>query len=88
MESTPMEDIEETLLLSAIAAEALHGRSQVNLDANFKLDKKSRLCEIDADNPVGRDIATIFTGFIEREFGESAFNVKRVGKISQALGEV
>lgn len=75
-----MQDIEETLLLSVIAAEALHGRSKVNLDAKFRLDERQRTCEVDASNDVGRDIARIFTGLLTTEFGEAAFQVKRLGK--------
>ena len=79
-DSAPMENVEETLLLSAIAAEALHGRSQLNLDGNFSSDKKRRICHINADNQVGRDIATIFTGFLAREFGEDSFRVEYAGR--------
>ena len=75
-----MQDVEDTLMLSVIAAEALHGRSQVNLDATFRLNKKERTCEITMSTAVGRDIACIFTGFLTREFGEDAFIVKRLGE--------
>ena len=78
--SVSMRDIEDTLMLSVIAAEALHGRSQVNLDATFHLDKKTRVCEVIAGTEVGQDIARIFTGFLAREFGEEAFEVKRLGE--------
>ena len=60
-----------------MATEALHGRSRVNLDAKFWLDEKQRVCEVDANDQVGRDIARIFTGFLTREFGEKAFTVER-----------
>jgi len=72
-----MQDVEESLMLAALAVECLHGRSQLRLDASFRLDKARRRCVVDARSPVGRAIACIFTGFLMREFGEEAFTVKR-----------
>jgi len=79
-DSPSMADVEETLLLSVMAVEALHGRSKVNLDAKFRLDETQRICEVGADNQVGRDIARIFTGLLTKELGESAFRVERISK--------
>ena len=76
-DAASMQDVEETLLLSVIATEALHGRSKVNLDARFQLDNRQRTCEVDASNEVGRDIARIFTGLLTSQMGEDAFKVKR-----------
>ena len=75
----PNRDIEESLLLAVLAAESLHGRSLVRLDASFCLDSHKRSCVVDAATEVGRAIARIFTGFLTREFGEEAFKVERVG---------
>jgi len=75
----PIRDIEESLLLAVLAAESLHGRSLVRLDASFCLDSHKRSCVVDAATEVGRAIARIFTGFLTREFGEEAFKVERVG---------
>ena len=75
----PIRDIEESLLLAVLAAESLHGRSLVRLDASFYLDSHKRSCVVDAATEVGRAIARIFTGFLTREFGEEAFKVERVG---------
>lgn len=75
----PIRDIEESLLLAVLAAESLHGRSLVRLDASFCLDSHKRSCVVDAATEVGRAIARIFTGFLTREFGEEAFQVERVG---------
>lgn len=72
---TSMSDVEETLLLAVIAAEGLHGRSKINLDASFMLIEEDRACVIDADNQVGQDIARIFTGLLACEFGEDSFTV-------------
>ncbi|MFH1891094.1 MAG: hypothetical protein ABIK83_00250 [Candidatus Zixiibacteriota bacterium] len=77
----PIQDVEESLLLAVLAAESLHGRSLVRLDASFCLDPKKRSCVVDAATEVGRAIARIFTGFLAREFGEEAFKVERVGGV-------
>ena len=76
-DTTSMQAVEDTLLLSVMATEALHGRSGVNLDAEFSLDLQKRRCVVDAGTEVGRHIARIFTGFMTREFGEDAFKVER-----------
>ena len=77
----PIRDVEESLLLAVLAAESLHGRSLVRLDASFCLDSHKRSCVVDAATEVGRAIARIFTGFLTREFGEEAFKVERVGGV-------
>ena len=82
--SVDMKEVEETLLLAVIAAEGLHGRSKINLDASFCLHEEARVCEVDASNDVGRDIARIFTGLLTTEMGESAFKVERMGKTPNA----
>jgi hypothetical protein len=63
--------------LAVLAAESLHGRSLVQLDASFRLDSKKRTCVVGASTEVGQTIARIFTGYLSREFGEGAFTVVR-----------
>jgi len=72
-----LKDVEDSLMLSALAVECMHGRSMIRLDAKFRLDLKKRSCVIDAGTEVGRNIAKIFTGFITRQFGEGSFKVER-----------
>jgi hypothetical protein len=73
--AAPVEEIEETLHLAILAAEGLHGRSRVRLDASYYMEGHS--CVIDAGTEVGRDIVRLFTGFAIKEFGEEAFRVRR-----------
>jgi len=73
----PIRDVEESLFLAVFAAESLHGRSLVHLDASFRLDPRKRTCVVDGATKVGRTIARIFTGYLSREFGEGAFTVVR-----------
>ncbi len=75
----PLEEIEATLLLALWGAESLHGETQVRLDAAHFLDPDRRACVIDAATPVGRDVNRLFVGFVQREFGNNAFRVERVG---------
>lgn len=69
--------VEETLLLAVLASEALHGRAQVQLEAEFSLNLDNSTCSVDVSTSVGRCIARIFTGFLTYEFGEAAFEVQR-----------
>ena len=79
----PLQSVEESLLLAALAVECLYGRSQLRLDAAFRLDKERRCCVVDARSEVGRGIARIFTGFLTREFGDEAFKVEKTAESAQ-----
>ncbi len=76
-EGIRMDEVKDSLFMAAMAAESLHGRSQVHLDASFCLNEADRTCLIGAGTPVGQDIARIFTGYLEKEFGEQAFQIER-----------
>ncbi len=84
----PFGEVEESLLLAVLAAEGIHGRTRVRLDASFSLDRAKRSCVVDAATEVGRSIARIFTGFVSHEFGEEAFKVERLGNGLAASPEV
>ena len=75
-EHVDMAGVEDSLFLAALAAESIHGRSDIRLDACFQ--RKGRVCAIEDDKAVGRTIAQVFTGFLAREFGEDAFTVVRL----------
>ena len=74
----PMNDVEDSLFMAALAAEALHGRAAMKLDAYFRLDKKTRICVVDAETQVGCDIAKMLSTFISKGYGDSAFRVMRM----------
>jgi hypothetical protein len=74
----PFEEIEGCLFLALLAAESLHGRALVRLNASFCLDMAKRCLVLDATTEVGRSIASIFVGFITREFGDDSFKVRRL----------
>lgn len=73
----PMDQVEAPLMLAALAAESLHGRSAMKIEASFRLNKRARTCIIDAGSRVGHDIARIFAGFLAAIFSEGAFCVER-----------
>lgn len=72
-----LEQAEGTLLLSIIAAEALHGRPAVRLEARYLFSNEKRACVIECRGKVSYDIIKIFTGFVIHEFGEDSFKVVR-----------
>ena len=72
-----IDDVQDTLTLSILGAENLHGRSRLRLDGWWRLDRQRRVCLIDSSTPVGEDINKLSTGYLGREFGESAFTVRR-----------
>ena len=77
---TDMSQVEETLLLSTMAAEGLHGRARIQLDAVFSCDLKSRRAEVAAGTEVGAAIARIFTALLSSTIGERTFTVERTMK--------
>lgn len=80
-DAVEMLEITDTLLLAVTAAEALHGRAQVNLDSDFELNEEKRTCHIDASSDVGRDIARVFVEYLSHEIGEDKFTVEQSGKL-------
>ncbi len=72
-----IDDVQDTLTLAILGAENLHGRARIRLDGSWRLDRQRRVCTIDASTPVGEDIAKLFTGYLGKEFGETAFSVRR-----------
>lgn len=74
----PIEEVEASLVLAIMAAESLHGQTDVRLDAGHALDAEKRFLVVDAATQVGRDLNRLFLGFISREFGEDSFRVERV----------
>lgn len=82
--AVPFDEVESSLILAILSTESLHGETQVRLDAAHALDADKRVCVIDAQTTVGRDLNRLFLGFIRREFGEHAFRVEGIGKSTQA----
>ena len=73
-----MDAVKDSLLISIMAVESLFGRSRINLEARFRLEKVNRVCIIDVGTLIGETIARVFTGLLIREFGEQGFKVERM----------
>lgn len=74
----PMKEAHDSLLLSVIGAECLHGEARVRMEADYRFSRARRTCVVDASGPVGTDICRLFTGFASREFGRDSFTVERI----------
>ncbi len=74
-----LDEVHDSLVLSLMASEGLHGRTRVQLEANFHLDRDERTCTVQAETEVGRDLVRIFTALLTRQFGEDGFRVKSEG---------
>lgn len=81
---TDMAQVEETLLLAAMAAEGLHGRSRMQLDGAFECDCAGRTAQVDASTEVGGAIARIFTALLAATIGEPAFRVERAPEVARS----
>ena len=75
-----MTQVEDNLLLATLAAEGLHGRSRIHLDAKFLCDKKSHRVEVVAGCEVGDAISRIFTALLTTTIGERTFQAERTDK--------
>ncbi|HNQ22466.1 MAG TPA: hypothetical protein PKK06_05170 [Phycisphaerae bacterium] len=72
-------DVEDTLLLAFLAAEAVFGEARVRLDGTYHADRESRTVTVDASTAVGQLINAVFTLFGVKEFGRDSFVVRRLG---------
>jgi hypothetical protein len=76
--SVPLEEIESTLQLAALAVQSIHGEVQTLLDLAHSFDQARRALLIDAGTASGRDLNRVFAGFLHREFGQQNFTIERV----------
>jgi hypothetical protein len=83
----PLEEVQATLQMALVATECLHGAALVALEAPYQFDSQLGICEIPASTPVGRDLNRLFTGMIQKEFGEASFWVESLGETSSDLEE-
>jgi len=75
-EPASMADIETTLHLAILGAEALFGESTVRMDSAYSIDEQGRVCIIDARSAVGRSICQLFTGYLTKELAPDVFRVR------------
>lgn len=77
----PLADAEMTLHLAMFAVEGLVGRVRVRFDAAYEINAVARVIAVDGSSLVGRMIALVFAGLLEREFDEGAFRIGRIDDI-------
>jgi hypothetical protein len=80
----PIEDVEASMVLALLGAEALHGETEVQLSASHYIDVERRSCVIDAARQAGHDLNRLFLGFMCREFGRDCFQVERIATDARA----
>lgn len=84
-DGTDMKDIEETLLMSVIAAEGVHGRARVRIDASFDVDHDRCTCRISSGHDAGENIARVFTEFLLLERGDDGFELEHQSEPCRGL---
>lgn len=77
--SLEVEEIEAVLLRAVGATSALHGETEVRLNAKHSLNVVSLICRIDAHGVVGQHLNKLFVAFLTQEFGPDSFRVERLG---------
>ncbi len=87
-DAVPIAEAEATLHLAILAAQSLFGEARVRMDASYSIDEQRRVCVVDASNDVGRCVCRIFTGYLTREFGDSAFRVRLAAQPDKVATEV
>lgn len=76
--SVPSLEAEMTLHLAMIAVEGLFGQAAVRLDTTYHVDEPRNAIIVDGTTDAGDALVRVFTSFLIREFGEDAFQVRRV----------
>lgn len=77
--TVPADELESTLVIAVLAAEALHGPARVRFGAPHAFDADARTVTLAARGRAARDLNVLFAGFAEREFGPRAFVVTPAG---------
>lgn len=80
-QNVPMDEVEDSLLLAALATESLFGKPLMRMECRFRFELRRRICTIDGSTPVGRALASIFTGFLGNEFGDQGFRLHRLSGV-------
>jgi hypothetical protein len=75
-------DLDATLLLSKLAAAAMHGEERVRIHAPVEIRNGGKVIEIDSTREVGQTLALILGGYLRRELGDGTVRVERIASIS------
>jgi len=80
IDGTEREWIETRLTWAIFNIECIFGKAKVRLDASYYIPEKKAQCLIDISTMVGRYVAEIFIGMMNRELGEEGFSLERIEK--------
>lgn len=81
--SVSFESVTASLLLATWGAESLHGDA-AGLAGVYSVDSQARTCEIRVDGAAGHDLSRLFAGYLERQFGDDAFQIERLDQAGLA----
>lgn len=76
--TVPLNEAEQSLHLALIAVQGLFGQARVRMDAAYHVDESRRVIVVDGTTEVGAALVRVFTELLLREFGGTAFRVRRV----------
>lgn len=68
---------ENSVLLAALAGEALFGETSVETEFGYRIDDQARTILADGSTPTGSAIVKILLHFLRKEFGD-AFRMERL----------
>lgn len=71
-----IEDVKDSITLGILATECLHGSARTRLELQHRFNPSERICTVSVNTIVGRDFCRIFTGLLQRGFGQKAFQVE------------
>lgn len=69
-------EAELTLDLARFSAEGLVGPARVRLDVVHRLDDEGHAIVVEGEGEAFETVVRVFTGLLNREFGESAFRIR------------
>jgi hypothetical protein len=72
------ETVEADVALAIFAAECLHGRPRVRMEASYLVDDDGRACLLEIGGEAGESVARVFAGLCAARFGEEAYSVQRL----------
>jgi hypothetical protein len=71
------EAVEADVALAIFAAECLHGRPRVRMEASYLVNDDGG-CVLQVNGEAGESVARVFAGLCAARFGEEAYSVQRL----------
>lgn len=71
------ETVEADVALAIFAAECLHGRPRVRMEASYLVNDDGG-CVLQVNGEAGESVARVFAGLCAARFGEEAYLVQRI----------